>query len=210
MSTYGTLVNDVAGWLIRADLVDQIPSFVRLAENDIANDVRIRDMVRRARAAGADSRYLALPTGYLDMRRLEIWPDSDRHYSLVQVTPENLQILNLRDTSASSYNYAQRYTVHREIEFDAPIDASSQIEMIYYRRYDPLSDDADTNLLLANDYGCYLYGALKHAEPYLRNDERVGTWASLYREAVGKAMRTEMDSRVNRAEARVSISGATP
>lgn len=210
MSTYAQLRADVGDWLARSDLTAVIPSLIRLAESDIADDIRVRDMIRRARATGTDSRYLALPIQYLEMRRLEIWPDSDRRYSLIQVTPENLQVLNLRDTSASSYNFAQRYAVHRELEFDAPIGTDTEVEMIYYRRYDALAADGDTNVTLQQNYPVYLYGSLLHAEPYLRNDERVPVWQAAYRRAVNQAMETEKRSRVNQGEARVSLSVATP
>lgn len=210
MSTYGQLKTDIADWLARGDLTAKIPTFVLLAENDIDDELRIRDMIRRARANGDDTRYLALPDGYLEMRRLNFWPDSARYYSLIQVTPENLQILNMRDTSTSSYNYPQRYTVHREIEFDVPVATDGEIEMIYYKRYAALADDADTNWVLQNAYGVYLYGALKQTAPYIRDDGRIATWEAGYRNAVNSTMRTELRSRVNKGEARVSVSGATP
>lgn len=212
MSAYAQLQADIAATLARTDLTAVIPSFVTLAEQDIADDFRVRDMIRRARATGADpaSRYLPIPDGLLEFRRLEMWPDSDRRYSMIQVTPENLQVLNLRDTSTSSYNRAQRYTVHREIEFDAPIDDTAEIEMIYYVRYPALANDADTNWLLQNAYGAYLYGSLLHTTPYLRNPEMIPVFEAGYSRALTKTQRTEQRGRVNQAEARVMVSGATP
>ncbi len=207
---YGQLKADVQAWLARDDLSGQVMSFIALGEDDINNDLRVRDMIRRARAAGTDSRYLALPDNYLEMRRLEMWPDSDRRYSLIQVTPESLQVLNLRDTSTASYNTAHRYAVHREIEFDAPIGTDAEVEMVYYERYPRLSADTDTNWVLATNYALALYASLLHAEPYLRNDERISVWNSGYQKALGQIRETEERSRVNQAEARVMLSGATP
>jgi len=210
VSTYAQLKTDIAEWLARGDLTAVIPTFVRLCETDINNDFRLLDMIRRARAAGADSRYLPIPDGLLEFRRMSYWPDADRVFSLIQVSPENLQVLDTVNTSTGSYQFPQRYTVHREIEFDAPASSDADIEMIYYVRYPALASDTDTNWILQNAYGAYLYGSLLHAKPYLRDEQSAAFVAAGYENAVQSTMKTEKRSRTNQAATRVSVSGATP
>jgi len=52
--------------------------------------------------------------------------------------------------------------------------------MIYYAAPSYLSSEVSSNVFLANCPDLLLYGALGEAEPYLMNDARLQTWASLY------------------------------
>ena len=52
--------------------------------------------------------------------------------------------------------------------------------MIYYAAPSYLSSTVSSNVFLANCPDLLLYASLGEAEPYLMNDARVQTWASLY------------------------------
>jgi hypothetical protein len=52
--------------------------------------------------------------------------------------------------------------------------------MLYYAAPTFLSSTIPSNEFLANCPDLLLYAALGEAEPYLMNDERLQTWASLY------------------------------
>ena len=47
------------------------------------------------------------------------------------------------------------------------------VTLYYYATIPPLSSTNQTNWLLAKWPSLYLYGALKHASPYIRNDDRM-------------------------------------
>ena len=49
-----------------------------------------------------------------------------------------------------------------------------------------LTDEAPTNKLLDNDPDIYLYGALMHSAPFLRDDARIMVWTKLYEDGVGQ------------------------
>jgi hypothetical protein len=55
-------------------------------------------------------------------------------------------------------------------------DSIMTMEMDFYKAFDALSSTVATNWVLANAPDLYLYGALLNAEPFLVNDERLGTW----------------------------------
>ncbi len=64
--------------------------------------------------------------------------------------------------------------------------------MAYYKAIDSLSDDSDTNWLLTSHPDLYVYGALTHSAPYLKDDERIATWGALYKSAlVGLQMESD-------------------
>jgi hypothetical protein len=52
--------------------------------------------------------------------------------------------------------------------------------MLYYYKPEALSTSVATNDYLANYPDALLYASLAEAEPYLMNDARVQTWATLY------------------------------
>jgi hypothetical protein len=58
--------------------------------------------------------------------------------------------------------------------------------LIYEPELTTLVDAADTNWALTEHPNVYLYGALKHSAPYLREDPRVELWARLYEDHIAK------------------------
>lgn len=68
-------------------------------------------------------------------------------------------------------------------------------ELAYYQRLSLGLNDTDTNNVLATYPGIYIYGALVHSAPFLRDDSRVQTWAALYGDLVEGANREHERSR---------------
>jgi hypothetical protein len=57
-------------------------------------------------------------------------------------------------------------------------------ELLYFAKIPALSDAATTNWLLTDSPDAYLYGALVHSAPYLKDDARIQVWAALYQSAI--------------------------
>lgn len=180
LTDYSSLKTSVASYLARSDLTDQIPDFIRLAEERLARDLRTRKMlvVARADTTASDST-VGLPTDFLEMR--------DMH---LRTTP--VQALSYLSPSAfyagartTDSGRPKDYTIlASEIQF-APIpDTAYSIQMLYYAKPQFLSDVNITNVFLANYPDALLYAALGEAEPYLMNDARLQTWAALYDRAI--------------------------
>jgi hypothetical protein len=81
-----------------------------------------------------------------------------------------------------------------EFQFAPYPDSEYTLRMVYYYKPDFLSDSNASNLFLANCPDLLLYGALAEAEPYLMNDERVNTWASLYDRGLASLRASDDDS----------------
>jgi hypothetical protein len=58
-------------------------------------------------------------------------------------------------------------------------DTTYNVYLVYELRLVPLSASATQNWLITNHPDIYLYSVLLEAEPYLKNDDRVRTWAEL-------------------------------
>jgi hypothetical protein len=79
--------------------------------------------------------------------------------------------------------------------------------MLYYAKPESLSNTVTTNVFLTVCPDLLLYGALGEAEPYLMNDARLQTWASLYDRGVTAL--TVSDDQGEYSGSPISISIAT-
>jgi hypothetical protein len=176
MTDYSSLKTAIANYLGRSDLTSQIPDFIQLAEERLRRDIRTRQMLVVARAdTTAGDETVGLPTDFLEMRDVHLRTTPAK--SVSYLTP-NAFFATARTTEAGApVNYTILAT---EIQF-APIpDTAYSIQMLYYGKPQLLSDTNITNVFIANYPDALLYAALGEAEPYLMNDARLATWASLY------------------------------
>ncbi len=218
MSSYTDLQTDVASWLVAEDVSAQIPTFIRLAEDrhkwgavvegphrrQQQGAIRVRDMERRARANGVDSRYLALPADHLEHRWMQYVGSTQRDRELVYAPSERLATsLKTRPT---------RYTITRnEIQFNGVATTTMEFEIVYYAPFTPLSAENATNWLLDNAYGAYLFGALCEAVPYLEDDGRMALWEGKYSQIVTALMGSEQRARRSQGMLSVQMGGrSTP
>lgn len=175
---YTALKSTVADYLARSDLTTQIPDFITLAENRLRRDVRIRPMLKVVTTnTVASDPTVSLPSDFLEMRDLHI--DANPIQTLIYQNPSNF----FRNAKAGTLTggYPTNYTIMgSEFQF-APIpDAAYTLRMVYYAAPAYLSSTNTSNNFLAYCPDLLLYAALGEAEPYLMNDARIQTWASLY------------------------------
>jgi hypothetical protein len=130
-------------------------------------------VVTTATVAGDST--VELPSDYLQMRDLHM--NTNPVQSLEYQSPSNFY----RNTNSAISGVPLQYTVlAQEFQF-APIpDGVYTLQMIYYAAPPYLTTSNTSNVFLANCPDLLLYGALGEAEPYLMNDARLATWASLY------------------------------
>lgn len=181
MSGYAQLKQDIADWLNRTDLETQIPAFIRLAEARINRDLRVRQMIKRAVAfTDSNDNYVTLPGDWLQARQIRAGKDDKLHV---------LEYFTLEEIGAGEKHLMTgrpRYfnlTGNRLELFPAP-ENNTEVEMVYYSRIPALSNEVESNWLLDLWPDVYLYGALTHTAPYLKDDERIAVWGSLYSSSV--------------------------
>jgi hypothetical protein len=183
ITNYTELKSAVADWLNRADLAGVIPSFISLAESQFNRDERLRtrDAIVRATAT-IDEQFEALPSDYSEMQNFQI--NSQTPFRRLEFLTLNQMDEYKRDfTTAGVPKYYS--IVGNQLEFLPVPGDSYTAEMVYYAKLTPLSDTNPTNWLLTKHPDIYLYGALIQTAPYLKDDERVGTWANLYERGLG-------------------------
>jgi hypothetical protein len=179
LTTYAELKASIADWLDRDDLTTVIGDFISLAEADMDRKVRHWRMEERS-TANIDARYTALPSGFMEAVRFHL-DDDERPIELV--TPLSLQ--TYRRGNADASGKPQFYAIIAgQLEVWPTPDSAYTSELYYYAQTAPLSDSNTSNWILQYFPDAYLYGALVHSAPYLVDDARIGTWATLYQGAI--------------------------
>tara|TARA_R110000868_G_scaffold143842_1_gene362447 strand:+ start:332 stop:955 length:624 start_codon:yes stop_codon:yes gene_type:complete len=187
---YTTLQSTVADYLARSDLTDEIPEFIRLGEIRLSRDLRIRQMLKVATAvATTGDSTVSLPSDFLAMK--------DLHFQGNPVnTIEFLSTSNFFRNAGTSYKGRPNFYTLLGSEFQfAPIpDSNYTLQMVYYYKPEYLSGTNPSNLWMAYTPDLLLYATLGEAEPYLMNDERLQTWASMYDRGVTALTKSDDDS----------------
>lgn len=180
IADYDELKAAIADFLNRDDLTSVIPTFIRLAETRMDRDLRHWRQEKRS-AASLDTQYSAIPGDYLRPIRLQI---TDAPTS--EVAPiSTAQMLQLREERNDRTGRPTHYTLTAGgIELYPTPDMAYNASLVYYGRVTALSDSNTTNWLLTEAPDAYLYGALVHAAPYLKDDNRFAIWESLFSQAV--------------------------
>jgi hypothetical protein len=177
LNTYTNLLASLASALHRNDLTSVLPDCVTLAEDKFNKRLRIRAMENR-QTADVASEYIALPTGYLALRNLQV--NSTPRALLEYAAPEWLDRLYPDTTSTGEPKF---YTlVGGSIQLAPVPDGTYTIEIDFYKKWDIATDG--TNWLLTNAPRTYYYGALMEAAAFLVNDKRIPVWSALLEKAL--------------------------
>jgi len=175
ITTYAELQAAVADWLNRQDLTATIPNFISLAEAQLNRELRHRKMITRATLT-VDAQYENQPADFLETVRFQL--NTNPITPLVYETPE--QILEDSQAYVTSGQPMFFSTIGTQFQFLPVPDASYSAELMYYAQIPSLSVSNTSNWLLTEAPDVYLYATLIQSAPYLKEDERIGTWAGIY------------------------------
>jgi hypothetical protein len=197
ITDWSSLCFSAGDWLNRADLTDQIPVFVTLAEAGFNRELRVRDMMVRANTT-SDCENLALPDDWLETYSLTLQPGAPP-------TPQNFQPAALRYMSEAESNDAKAraygssignpygYTIiGNTIELVLAPSDDVDLRIVYSARIPNLGAAQASNWLLAKSPDLYLYSTLLQAVPYLKDDDRIQLWSQM-RGGLMEAIRLESE-----------------
>lgn len=179
-----------------------LDDFIGLAEADIWQRLRIRDMEARATSvASTSSRFLELPTGYQEMRRLAILTGGIQ-VNVRSITPDSMKV-------QPGSGQPKFFAVTGEIEFDRLPDSAYTVEMQYYRALDALSASSTSNAVLSRFPMVYLYGSLMHFGSWAQDEDLFNKYALLFSGAIDSANKNDRRGR-HTPGAAMRIQGPTP
>ena len=189
ISTYGELKTAVGAWLNRADLTSYIPDFIRLGEQRInygsdepfpSTPLRVPAMQTRETGTIA-SNAIAFPTRFLEPIRIA-GSSGGSDWSLMYISPERFSEHSNSSSVPTTYTY-----LNNQIETSGTGAASYILD--YYQAFASLSADADTNWLLANAPGVYLYASLIESAPFLGDLQMLNSWLAMLKSQIAAVNR---------------------
>lgn len=186
ITTYAELQQAIADWLNRADLDQQIPDFIQLAESTLNDVLRSTYMVTNTTVSLSAGR-ATLPTDALEIiyTQVQDTPSSP----LEQITPQQLVMLRrarTRDAATPKF-YA---IIGREVVVTPTPGSATSLDIDYYQQIPALSDSNTSNWLLDEAPHVYLYTSLLHATPFLMDDVRYQVFNNAVSQQVVSAVRS--------------------
>lgn len=178
LDTYGNLKASVTTWLRRADVSAQVPDFITMAEAQMNRRLRCKSMMARATLT-ISGQLTPAPADFAAPRSLRLVGVND-NATLSWVSDEQM------DGLLDGADYTSGQPVHYTLEgtnfrfSPDPGTTGYTASLSYYARIPALSDSNTTNWLLAAHPDAYLYGAMVQSAPYLKNDDRLQTWAGIF------------------------------
>jgi hypothetical protein len=201
--TYDSLVLDIQQYLERTDTetVDRIPTFIMLAEQVIASQIKFLGN-------------LTVNTSAM-IQGDPVIPKPARWHKTVSM---NVSIAGVKQpVLLRKYEYLREYWPNQTLEsvpkfyadYDythwlvAPTPADDyNFEVLYYERVQPLDSSNQTNWFTIYAPQALLYGSLLQAMPFLKNDDRIPMWQAQY-DLIIQTLKTEDIQRIGDRQATV-------
>jgi len=198
ITTFGTLKSEILAAIGRApaDFIYQIVT------QEINRDMRIIEM--QATTTLTSSASITLPSTFIEI--VSAYRDVDPRTILTPTTPDNIH-----STYETSGNPSKFAIVDDAGTFKMLLNrpGSGTIEMRYYAELALMSADEDTNEVLTEYPGIFLYGSLYH-HAALIGDERLGVWGQAYERAKKAAQVSDTNARIAGAPVQPQAPGSTP
>lgn len=191
ISTLAELRTAVQNWLIRTDatVTDRQDEFIVLAEAEINRTLRVRQMEATADLT-INAQSIALPTGFMAMRRLYI--NASTKVFVSYLPPEEFYERN----AGTDTGLPTAYTYEGDnIVFGPSPDATYTGKSLYWKRQDITSS---AHALFTQNPDLYLFGALRMSATFLRGrhlPEFLPVWEAFYSRAVAQIQAADIKDR---------------
>lgn len=194
--TYDSLVDDVITYLERTDTttVDKIPTFIMLAEQVIAADLKfLGNMTVQTSNMVQGNNIIDKPARWHKTVSMNVTVNGKRHPVLLRKY-EYIRNYWPDPTQTGEPLYYCDYDYTHWLVGPTP-NAAYAFEVLYYERSQPLSSDNQTNWFTTYAPQALLYGTLLQAMPFLKNDDRIPMWQTQYSQII-ETLKTEDKLRI--------------
>ena len=198
--TYDSLTTMVLQYLERSDaaVVEAIPTFITLAEFEIAQQIKTLgqlQVVESTMAAG--NPVIQKPARWRKTVSMQVSLNGAKSPVLLRKY-EYLKSYTPNATTTGLPLYYADYDYDHWLVAPTP-DQAYAFEVLYYERIAPLSSANQTNWITQNAPNAMLFGTLLQAMPFLKNDARQ-IFQQKYQEAIA-ALKLEDVSRIGDRQA---------
>jgi hypothetical protein len=170
--TYDNLVNTVKQYLERSDasVVERIPTFITLAEFEIAQQVKTLGQIQVVQAnMNVGNPIIQKPARWRKTVSMTLNNGTQKSPVFLRKF-EYLQSYNNEGSTGLPIYYGD-YDYDHWLVAPTP-DDDYQFEVLYYERLAPLSSENQTNWITNNAPNAMLFGTLLQAVIYLKDDQR--------------------------------------
>ena len=171
--TYDNLTSNTLQYLERQDpaVVNQIPTFIMLAEFEIAEMMKSLGQQQVAESVMmAGNPVIPKPARWRKTTSFNITVNGKKQPVFLRKY-EYLRNYSPNGSTTGTPLYYADYDYDNWLVTPAP-DAAYSFEVLYYERIQPLSSENQTNWITRNAPNAMLYGTLLQAMPFLKNDQR--------------------------------------
>ncbi len=189
----------VADWLDRPDLANVIPTFITMAQERLSQDIRVKEMLKVATTTATGSS-VELPSDFLEMRELHF--QGNPPTTLQYQTPDQFFRNFISTTSGTPMYYT---LLNNEFQFAPSVTGTTTLQMLYYAKPVFISNSVATNIFLTKFPNALLYATLTMAQPYLKDDARLQTWATLYQSEIGSIMKNDLGKKYPNTALNVTV-----
>ena len=188
-TSYDNLKTNIASYLARTDLTEQIPMFISLAEKRLNRDLRLRQTLQQSTYTMDSGFNVPTPADFLEMQ--------DIHLDGNPIIPLTFQTVSqfYRRSGVQNQGIPVNYTLIADNFVLSPEPTgASEISMTYFKIPQPMSDTNPTNEYLDVCPDLVLYASLAESAPFLMDDPRLATWQALYAEGLASITKSNQDS----------------
>jgi hypothetical protein len=208
---YTKICNYIQQFLARTDQVTirNIPSFISLAENRLANDLKFLAGVQVAQIPITPALPLSLPCSVI-VQKPNLWRQTKsmstlngrgrsaiygRSYEYLQTYLSDFSLLDLEDQNNFEdlvfyADYDQNFWIlgpyKRNVEYT--------IEVLYFSTIQPLDSTLQVNYWTQYAPRSLIYAALCEASYFLRSDERTQEWTQMYQMSLANLTKQNIDN----------------
>jgi hypothetical protein len=194
--TYDSLVADIESYLERTDAatVDKIPTFIMLAEQQIATQIKfLGNLTVNESTMILGDPVIAKPARWHKSVSFNVVVNGVRQPVLLRKY-EYIREYWPNATLTDVPKFYCDYDYEHWLIGPTPADDYT-FEVLYYERVQPLDSSNQSNWFTQYAPQALLYGSLLQAMPFLKNDERIPMWRAEYDIAMS-SLKTEDTLRI--------------
>ena len=181
LDTYLGLIGEVGSWTGRADMsTARVDGFIDLTETWFNKHLRAQEMETTNGTLTYSGAVITHPGDWLAWKHLYVTSNGTR-YRLKPISQEQKDSLDDGTTGPPAFYHVSGGGTRL---VPTPDSTAYTISGTYFQKPPALGASQSTNWILTNHPDAYLFGVLAMMEGFVIDDPRIGTWKTLFQEAI--------------------------
>lgn len=199
--TYASLVTLIPAYQERYDtaFIDQIPTFINFAENRIATDMKQQGFQSVVTTSLPTNGVMQKPAWWRETISFSYTDATGVRHPVFLRNLEYCRNYWPNSTLTDVPKFYADYNVANFLVVPTPASALD-VELVYYARLQPLSEDVQTNWLTANAPQALFYACMLEANIFAKNGDAAAKWEQLYNGARSGIQAENMERTADRSE----------